>query len=450
LGAAVWQSKMMIHDAPAAALEQLAQQFGFALPGGTQLAGELNGEVGYLTGKGLSGSIDFSGGSLAIAGKMAEVEPASVHFQGNSAKLASVVIREDDELLRMEADYLWAGTPGAGAPGLSWAFSGSDLDLGRAREWNISLPGRIQSGRWHGALRYEAATGGWHGEGDLTDAMLDAEGLNAQVHVDTAHVKLEGARFGLTKIAGQMDGVPVHGDFQFDPNAPLRSQLKVQLGAVTVEQLRGWIAPALERRPGMLTRTLGLGASNIPDWIADRRLGVQIQFDSVNWNGLVLGPLTARAEWRHGVVQLLGLAGPGRMRGSGEVVISVPESDRRSQVLLENIAWRGGLANITWTFDLQRGPRRAQFVADASDVTLVEGEPWAHAHWEGEWDAASGSATFDRIELRSRFGDAASTQSGTGQAPGKGDWEWNLRSVAVARRLVGAGLAGPWHEVPAK
>jgi hypothetical protein len=298
-------------------------------------------------------------------------------------------------------------------------------------------------------LRYEAGTGGWQGEGDLLNADLAVEGLPAKVHLDSARVRMEGAKFSLSRIAGRVDDIDLRGEFQYDPAAAIQSQLQVQLGDVSLEALSGWLSSATERERGVVSRTLGLSGGAAPDWVAARRLAAQIQMKSLRSGDQVLpGPIAARVAWSKGVFQLVSLTGPGRLRGEGQVVLA--GEGLPGKFTVESLPWHSGVADAVFDLDTVGSVRQGKFTVNARDLTLLEGRRWMHLLIEGEFDARGTrpNLTFNRIEIHPRPGDDASTLKGSGQSLANGSWEWTLEGQGKSRKITGPVFDGFWKENP--
>lgn len=105
------------------------------------------------------------------------------------------------------------------------------------------------------------------------------------------------------------------------------------------------LAPTLRRHEGLLARTLGLGRTGIPPWLAELQAEGSIEAGSV-WLGELPGEkLRARLRWGAAQLEIHDLEarlGGGSLRGKLNIDLSRAEPSYRLAAQLRGIAWSAG------------------------------------------------------------------------------------------------------------
>jgi hypothetical protein len=278
---------------PVGPILELARHMGARLPPELQLAGVMDGAIGYSGQGGVQGAVAFQDASLTIPDSLAvRFEHAALVFDGGHVRLSPAVARmADEDAAEIEADY----TMGSGALDVSISTEAMKVASLRAQA-AVPWLEQVRSGQWSGQLRYhrEAERAGWSGHLQLQDAEVPIPGLADPLQVASAHGQIDGARVTLDHMDAQAGKLAFTGSYSYEPGAPRPHHLRLHAGALDAADLEAELRPTLSRS-GIIARALG--RTSVPDWLAQRAVDGNIQVDDLLLAGAHLENLRARLLW---------------------------------------------------------------------------------------------------------------------------------------------------------
>jgi len=289
---------------PVAPILELARHMGAALPPKLQLAGVMDGAIGYAGQGSVQGSVAFRDASLTIPDSPAvRFEHAALIFEGDRMRLSPAVARITDvDAAEIEADYAMS----SGALDVSISTEAMQVAALRAQA-AVPWLEQMTSGQFSGQLRYhgEKESAGWSGHLQLTNAQVPIPGLADPLEVASAHAQIDGARVAVDHIEAQAGKVAFTGSYSYEPGAARPHHLRVHAAAVDAAELEAELLPTLTRSNGIIARAFG--RTSVPDWLAQRAVDGNLQIDDLLLAGAHLHNLRARLLWDVTRVQLDGL-----------------------------------------------------------------------------------------------------------------------------------------------
>ena len=174
----------------------------------------------------------------------------------------------------------------------------------------IPLLDQTKQGTWRGWARYRA--GEWSGEYELLNARILVDGLADSLRIQSASVKLNGARVAVTRLRAKAGQIAFTGDYHWEPTAIRPHKFNIDIEEADTAELARLLAPTLVRERGFLARTLRLDSAPAPDWLKSRRADGTISIGTLtagDWS-LSLNPMggnPARLLWDSGIVRLIGI-----------------------------------------------------------------------------------------------------------------------------------------------
>ena len=292
---------------PVAPILDLARHMGMELPPKLQLAGEMDGAVGYSGQGNFQGMVALRDASLGIPDSPAvRFEQAAIVFDGGHIRLAPALVRTADrDEARIEADYATAED----TLDLSISTDAMKVASLRAQVALAAVPWleQVQSGQWSGQLKYhrEPAQSGWTGRLELKGAEIAVPGLADLVQLASVRAQIDGARVVLDRIAAQAGKVAFSGRYSYEPGAAHPHHLLVRADTVDAADLEAELRPTLARSSGIIARALG--RSSLPDWLQHRAVDGTIQVNDLLLAGQHLENVRARLLWDAARVELDGV-----------------------------------------------------------------------------------------------------------------------------------------------
>lgn len=276
----VWEAGLKFSALPAPPLLEIARHMGVALPESVRVEGTLAGEVSLAAGGALRGSvtarqtrigdaqdwrIQFDEAKILLDPRRVVLEPVSAKFgTGEEAAIAvSYSTGAPAELeVRITATQMGTATllqlepllPAIAAPPFARA---------------------LQKGNWSGRLRFvrgPANPGEWTGAVKLTDAEMAVPGLAVPVSLQQAELEIQHNRLQARRIRGQAGPVEFEAQYQFQPGGTRPHRLDIRAAELSAADLEALLMPTLRRPQGFLARALSLGRTQLPRWLAERRL----------------------------------------------------------------------------------------------------------------------------------------------------------------------------------
>ena len=282
---------------PAAPVLELARHMGAQLPPKLQLAGTIDGAIGY------SGEGSFQG-QLALHDTAVTIpDSPPVRFDqayllvdhGHVRLSPAVVHTSDQDQARVEADYALDDNT------LDLAISTDSMKVEslRAQVALAAVPWleQVSTGEWQGQLRYHrtAESAEWNGALQIAGARISVPGLADPLEIASARVRIDGPRVILDRLDAQAGKIAFGGDYRYDPDAPRSHRLRLHTAQLDAADLEDELAPMLRHGPGLIARALGRSA--IPEYLRQLKVEGALQIDALQLGNERLDNLRARLLW---------------------------------------------------------------------------------------------------------------------------------------------------------
>lgn len=426
-----WEAGAQLNQIPLAALAEVARHMGAVLPDQLAAEGGVSGSLTYKD-EGLTGRVDLNDASLTLPGAPPlRASSATLDIAGGEVSLEPSVVE-----IGAETGATIGATGGekqsAEVQGNYTLLPPHDVDLriatrglnvGDMRSFGLAaipLLDQAKQGSWRGWARYQA--GEWSGEYDLLNARIPVDGLTDPLRIQSASVKLNGARVAVTKLRAKIGEIAFTGDYHWDPASIRPHKFNIAIPAADAAELARLLAPSLVRERGFLARTLRLDSAPPPDWLKGRRADGTFSIGALTAGDLSLSVNQARLLWDAGVVRLVGvdgtmlspnLAGMG-VAGDLEVNLGVDQKAGAPHYhfdgKIRDAPYKGGKLDFDGVFDAEgeglqlldtahgEGHLRARSIAFSSDTEF----PAASAcfelqgtHWKlGSIEVTQGGETY--------------------------------------------------------
>jgi len=302
-----WEAGAELNRIPLAALAEVARHMGVALPERVSAEGEVSGSLDYSQDSGLTGRVDLKDASLTL--------PDAAPLRAGAASLEIA----DGQVILDPSTVEIGEKDSAELQGVYTLLQSHDLDLrittrgmsvGDMRSFGLAaipLLDRTKQGTWRGWARYRA--GEWSGEYDLLNARIPVDGLADPLRIQSASVKLNGARVAVTKLRAKAGAIDFTGDYHWEPTAIRPHKFNIVIEEADAAELTRLLAPSLVRERGFLARTLRLDSAAVPDWLKNRRADGTISIGTLTGGDLSLNLGSTRLLWDGGNVRLVGVNG---------------------------------------------------------------------------------------------------------------------------------------------
>ena len=458
LSAPQWALSVVFDGLPAGALIETARRFGAPLPHAVAISGKVTGDIGYVQPGGLKGKFALSSSSIqapgaapvradgaefVIDGGVVSFGPASVQFDDGDA--AEISARFDNS-----------------TNALSFQMNTRALAAVRVREATssllsdspIPLLAATTGGVWHGMLSFARATDGtgvWSGNGELTDAVTTLPGLAPPLHIASASIAIRGPEVVVTHLRGHAGKLGIDADYHFSGRDDIADRLRLNVGPCDLADLFTALAPALERREGLLAR-LRLRRPVMPEWLKERNIAGSVQVRGLTAGDTPLGSMKAALRWEGATINLRnGVWSLGNASGTGAVAISLAGAAPLFTLngSVEGLPWDNGTLDLDG-FLTTRGmgldallAATAEGTFNAQDVTLAPDVSFDEIAGNFHLTAAGGAAPrllLDRVQAR---GDRDVL---TGQGASQPDGRIALDLLSAGRkpvRYVAQGFSVP-------
>jgi hypothetical protein len=288
---------------PVGPILELARHMGAELPPKLQLAGVMDGAIGYSGQGGMQGTVTFQDTSLTIPDSPAvRFENAAVVFDGDRVRLSPAVARmANEDAAEIEAEYAM----GSGMLDVSLSTEAMKVAALRAQA-AVPWLEQVRTGQFSGQLLYhrEAGSSGWTGHLQLTDAEVPIPGLADPLEVASAGAQIDGAHVVLDHMDAQAGKVAFTGSYSYEPGAARPHHLRAHAVTLDAADLEAELRPTFSRS-GIIARALG--RTSVPDWLEQRAVDGNIQVDDLLLAGAHLKNARARLLWDVTHVQLDGL-----------------------------------------------------------------------------------------------------------------------------------------------
>jgi hypothetical protein len=299
---------------PAEPLVAIARHMGAPLVEGMKLSGSLDGAVSWSGPADLQGQIALHDGAVSFPDSPpVEFEEVKVLFDGDRIHLESALTRTENSNATIEANYRWPTEE------LDLNISSESMTIAAIRDQAARLPApllaALSAGVWKGALRYHRApqsrdsnaAEGWSGQIQLSQAEIPLPGLAEPLHVKSATARLDGAKLWVDKMVARVGGVDLQGEYRYEPGAIRPHRFRLNIPAIEGAELERLLLPTLRRNQGFLERTLGIGKTAVPEWLATRFMDGTVQIGRLTLGATELRRVRARVRWSGAWVELLGV-----------------------------------------------------------------------------------------------------------------------------------------------
>lgn len=294
-----WAMTVNWNRFPVAPILELARHMGAQLPPGLQMAGVMDGAVGYTWDGDFQGQVAFYEASVTIPDSpTVRFEQGGILFGGGHIRLSPTLVRasgDDQEEAQIEADYdLTARTLD-----LAISTGGMQVKALRAQVALAAVPwlDQVRSGQWSGQLHYHqgASQAGWTGRLQLSDAEIPVPGLADPVQLAAARAQIDGARVVLDRIDAQAGDVEFTGGYSYDPAAPRPHHLRLHMTSLDASDLEAELMPTLRRSTGLLARAFG--RTSVPPWLRQRAVDGYVKVDDLLLAGAHLQNVQGHLLW---------------------------------------------------------------------------------------------------------------------------------------------------------
>ncbi|MGH9660923.1 MAG: hypothetical protein ACRD96_20410, partial [Bryobacteraceae bacterium] len=330
-----WGVNVQWTKLPAEPLAAIARHMGAALPEGVRIEGTLDGALGFSSSGGMQGTIAATGGSVTVADrKPVRIEKAHVVVDGDRLELRPA---EMETGARIEARYGWKTGE------VEVALTSDGTSLGDLPLENAPLVGRMSKGEWRGRLRYDGA---WSGNVALRGAEVVVDGLADPVQVESAVVKIDGARVAVEKLDAGIGTTRIEGEYRYEPGAARPHRFRLRVPRLQTAELERILAPSLERREGLIRRALGWGRA--PEWLTGRHADGRIEIGELTAGEWTATNVTGRVVWDGVRVELRDVAAKaldGGVYGGLTANLGGQRPQYRMNFVVRSIDWAGGKAD---------------------------------------------------------------------------------------------------------
>lgn len=458
------QVDVLTEEAPLKGVVTLAAKLGAQIPPelleGENTQGTLAGSLALRGEDGLSGNFEFSDVTL----RMKNAPPihaatATLLMKRNKAQFGPVTTTWETEQGKETAEIQAVGQVGEGG-GWEASLSTKRLSLSSLRALplgEVPVMERLQSGAGflRGVLHFEQPNGeafAWSGDYELQNVQLNVEGLGQSVNIQTATVSAKPENIDVTRIRAQAGTIPFAGEYHWirSEKKEIPQRFRLQLGEARGAALEELFSPTLDRKDGIVARTLRIGSEAAPpEWLAKRSAEGDVAIQSLDVNGHKLRASAVHIVWEGSSVRIKSSNArldDALLAGELRVNLAAASPAFHWDGTLSGFPWKGGAVDFTSTADAAgkgreilasvraEGTFRGRTIAFSPEAEFRQskGRFWVHM--------VNGSALWDLSELELQQGADTYTGRGVTQAGGK-----------IILDLVGAGrqvrytgwLAGP-------
>lgn len=391
----------------------LALAVGWLRPGGDhfvdlQVEGFISGNVGVAQDRAAEGQLEVEGISLADKGT-------------EFLKASNLAIAIGGGKMRLQAPAFEMGPRGAAAVECEWNWAGREVSgLLQVKSLSVEqlqqlaalalekppLVSDLKRGQIRGQIRVrrlDEAPPQWNGTFQLSDALVAVPEFADPLQITQASIELRGDRLSARGIAARAGKVEWTGDYQYDPNQRRPHRFHANLQDVGAADLESLLTPALLRERGFLARTLGIGESSVPDWLASRRAEGQLSIRRLKIGSELVQEFETAVQWDASRVNLsklrFGWAGT-QVAGELGIDLKGPRPIYTAKGLVTGISWQGGTVGLQWKAE-SRGMgmdivRNARVSGEAAGEQVQAGELTARrVHAKFGLRAESGNLLLD-------------------------------------------------------
>jgi AsmA family len=378
-----WSVLARLDKAPAGNLLPLAQRLGVQTPAGLELAGSLDGVVGYSNRAGLDGGVTLNDASITLPGVPAlHATQVATTISNGKIHLDPVVIEASGQrILEASADYF----PDTRNVELTASAERGDVAVLTKvlRAWFSDSPVVLSSfdgGLVTGQVRYAHVSPDepvWNGQFQMVGGKLQADGLAAPVTDVNARLNFDESGLDVTRLSATANGVPFHGEYHYAVKGVHHERLRLEIDVLDLDQAEALLDPSL-RSSGLLARLRG--RRQLPPWLANRSLEGDIAVNRAAIDGFAVGGLRTHFTWDAAVVQISSLQvslEQGSIRAKGSVNLTENNPRYRLSGEAMGLPWKGGKVDISGHLDTAGSGRetlrnlRSSGTFTAEDLSLT-------------------------------------------------------------------------------
>jgi len=184
-----------------------------------------------------------------------------------------------------------------------------------------------------------------YGVGNLGSVRRAFEDLGASVAIVDSPARLDGARLWVDRMVARVGEVDLAGDYRYEPGALRPHRFRLTIPQIDASELERLLLPTLRRDQGFLARTLGIGKSEIPNWLAARFMDGTVQIGEFTAGDKSLNELRLRVLWNGARVDFTDMQARVE-NGSAQGRLSVDLAGRapayRMNFAVDSVDFKGG------------------------------------------------------------------------------------------------------------
>ena len=339
---------------PAGPILEFARHMGAQIPPRLQLAGTMDGAIGYSGQGSLQGAVSFHDTALAIPDSPpVRFEQASLIFGGGHAHLSPALVRGgDNDQARIEADYGFDER----TLGLEISTDGMNVQSLRAQVSLAAVPclEQFTSGIWSGDLRYwrDRDGAGWSGHIALSGAQIAIPGLAHPLQIAAARAQIDGPRVIVERIAAQAGNLPFAAEYRYEPGATRPHRVRLRAENWDAADVETELMPTLRRSTNLLARTLG--RAMVTDWLRQRSVDGTVQIGDFMVGGAHLKNFRSHVVWDVMRVQLEAVQAKledAVVTGKLDVNLRGSRPNYKLNAEVKGMSWQGGDLNLDAAVD---------------------------------------------------------------------------------------------------
>ncbi len=321
-----WGATAKLTQFPAAPLVPLARHLGLALTPGLEIAGAIDGAVGYSVAGGYGGQ--------------ARVEQATVKWPGH----ASLALKDAQAMIANGVAHLHAATAEAAADADYTIATGATRFQIAAEGLDITtlavLPD-ARAGKWSGALQW--AEDRWTGNMRLMDVEVASPALSEPLIVESAQCRLEDGGMTVQKMRAHAGAIEFTGEYRYQPGAAHPHRFRIVTGGMDASALEKLLMPALRRQRGLLD--LPFRKRPLPGWLAGMHAEGTVLIASLENTVQPLQGLRARVQWDAARVILSEIMAA-NLTGRANIDLRGVEPVYELTARLRDQQWKGGRITV--------------------------------------------------------------------------------------------------------
>jgi len=345
-----WGILATFRKLPLAPLVEVARNMGVELPSTLAAVGDLEGVMGYSPEGGLQGRLACPEAGVTITGTPGfRLRRAEVTLDRDLVRmLPAALLAADNQQATLQVEYSVSERV------LQGSLQGGPMPIAQLRAGAAGLLGQIplldhsSEGFWEGRLSYRGRPGqapAWSGAFEITQARAALPGLAEPLEVQSARATLREGGATVDRMQARVGHIQFQGQYRYAAKAARPHQVQLSIPQLDAGELERILLPTLRRSEGLLARTLGLGRTPIPPWLAERRGEISIEAGALKLGELSAQDLRARLRWDGTNVELDDLearmAG-GLLRGKLAVDLSRAVPTYRFAAQLDSVAFSAG------------------------------------------------------------------------------------------------------------